>query len=1529
MSSTCIEHEVQLRQSKNSKIHPANFKYSPRSPPVLTNGEYNDLIHNIFVEEYPQEADVIHKLMEHFPSQEDPLLEALLIQMLGHNDPTFSDMAIKQLNCYYSGTSWELNDKLETIIAKTGDSFVISGKVGQHIRDTEQLVQVRALSFDKKSSDMVDTFHAIDCAKSGEFELKLESFTRGGFYDWKVVYWNGKEIQVPSSSPSGRYIVHPDRVTSKHFHESVVDLENAEVKRGNFVRGKFKDVEASLEGLKKYGVSSIYLLGALERDGKTTSSPQVCSSRISACKHSGGKEGLKSLGKRCSELDMDLILQFNMSVAACGFDRCYRSLLVETKDEDGVLVNHPGTDGVANEWKNQLLLNYRLKKTWDLSINEALALAEGQAGSKISGICLQEAQSAPIILESDFEELFRVDSNEKGHYSSSEIAAGSVVRRNRETGYWTSSLAKHYPNPFLVKMARSLWAKFPEFIIVGDSYWNRDSSLMRSGILPRDQSLLNVLSLMKGRSVEKDGTVNVLNDKDCASSFRSWLNQIPNLPQGGEHMRILASSGSRVPYPVLLLEQDAWCLADLVYFLPGMPMTFQDERTKAHRFDLPQEYAGFIREEHTRKRNEREYDDLDPRRKKASLPSVKSWKAGSSDMPPRIKSFDNFETLVSDDSGMKALESHARNKLGPQFGFDLNGLASHYENRWRLREEYVRGSCCGVKAMFTIVEDGEVISYDHERVLAFARFPNNEEDGKISQFTMHCTNINDAVSEISLHVDGYTELAQILSKNPKTVWTVKNLLDDDLEVALSAEELLAGGVHITLNPHSSAFFVCKTSSSSAKGLQNSAFIRMKNILRPHRPRGIEGVKCEIANGDQKPSDFVQFSLISSNFIVKELLRSVGEFIETKDPSMLASQLSDWSVSGEDNTLRADLILHTLTLICSQSSLEIKNSEMLALLGLVEKNECLKNVELHKLILKRNKLGPVVFCGPELGKWSRCGGLSVMVNELTETLAAFDQDIVCISPFYHVNRKGETDYLKDDDINYVGNVNIKIGDAHLEIGVHDGVYNGVRVIFLHHEGLFPKLYVGCSPREMLMKVLAFGNGSFEALKFLNIDPSVIVTNDWFCGPMAGLARGHFPEFDACKFIHICHNMDPSYEGRMYPSKHEINDCQFLTGLPRDFLVDPLWKQEVWNPSRCAFMCSDNWSTVSCSYRDELQTTSPLRPLLHRYPQPFAHANGIPVLLRRQKINMTHEEAKVYLQKTYFNGHVDDSIPLFAFVGRITAQKGVHLILDAAEELIQKSAGRIQLLIAGPASREEKYAADCADRMIYLHRTYPDCFWADPDLFFKDGAKCNRGADFTLMPSKFEPGGIVQHEFFVAGTPVVAHCTGGLKDSVIEFDSNTCKGGGFVFSPFNAHQYSLAVQRALAIFEDKEAYAVLRENAAEAVMDLSQVAWAWSKEFHRMCHVLTDEPTICFRFRSSSARIVHFTGDFCNNWTDRIPMNKVEGEDGLFAVSVKVPAGDHQYKFIVDGSHWIADPSMPTTTAGNDVNNVIHMPEILFE
>ena len=205
----------------------------------------------------------------------------------------------------------------------------------------------------------------------------------------------------------------------------------------------------------------------------------------------------------------------------------------------------------------------------------------------------------------------------------------------------------------------------------------------------------------------------------------------------------------------------------------------------------------------------------------------------------------------------------------------------------------------------------------------------------------------------------------------------------------------------------------------------------------------------------------------------------------------------------------------------------------------------------------------------------------------------------------------------------------------------------------------------------------------------------------------------------------------------------------------------------------------------------------------------------------------------LQTKYFNyGGFDDSVPLFAFVGRITQQKGVHLILEVAENIIPRYQQKVQFLVGGPGNMNDPYSANCANKMWALKQRYPNCFWAAPEEFFTDGALVNRGTDFGLMPSLFEPGGIVQHEFFVGSTPVIAFKTGGLKDSVIEFNWDNDTGCGFTFEAYTKEDLVFAIERAIGTFRNKQKYARLRTNAFSATMPGEQVSKAWLQEFHRL-------------------------------------------------------------------------------------------------
>ena len=102
----------------------------------------------------------------------------------------------------------------------------------------------------------------------------------------------------------------------------------------------------------------------------------------------------------------------------------------------------------------------------------------------------------------------------------------------------------------------------------------------------------------------------------------------------------------------------------------------------------------------------------------------------------------------------------------------------------------------------------------------------------------------------------------------------------------------------------------------------------------------------------------------------------------------------------------------------------------------------------------------------------------------------------------------------------------------------------------------------------------------------------------------------------------------------------------------------------------------------------------------------------------------------------------------------------------------------------------------------------------------------------MPSIFEPGGIVQHEYFISCTPVIAFKTGGLKDCIVEYNTSKKIGNGFLFEKFENKDFLNVINRAVKIFGNKNDYKQLCSNAFDSAIDVETVAQRWGEEFYRI-------------------------------------------------------------------------------------------------
>ena len=603
------------------------------------------------------------------------------------------------------------------------------------------------------------------------------------------------------------------------------------------------------------------------------------------------------------------------------------------------------------------------------------------------------------------------------------------------------------------------------------------------------------------------------------------------------------------------------------------------------------------------------------------------------------------------------------------------------------------------------------------------------------------------------------------------------------------------------------------------------------------------------------------------------------------------------------------------------------------------------------IFNSNIIGPICFITPEVGepgKWTTLGGLGIMVYELSQGLASLGQEVIVISPYYNQNKNGNSNYLSDVT-QYVNNISVNL-DEKYEFGVHYGNHNDIRYYFLHNSNIFPRHYPDFGAEMATKQISSFAKASLQLLCDIKIIPSIIMTNDWLTGLAAAYARnGSFGDaFKGTTFMHICHNLEPSYEGRIYPSAEQGNLERIYQFNP-DWIIDFSWDKIVLNPSRCAIMISDQWATVSNSYKYDLKNTSPLKGLLNAKECPFSHPNGINKEKRFKMLNkyLPKEDCKKYIQQKYFKyENPDYNIPIFSFIGRITEQKGVLLILDAVEEIVNFTNGKINILIGGTGDKNDPYKEKCIQKINYLKEKYPYSFWASPEEYFEDVININKGSDFGLMPSLFEPGGIVQQEFFSARTPVVAFKTGGLKDTVFEFKYEDNSGNGITFDSHNHYDLIEAMKRAINLFNNKEKYEICKNNAFNSVIDSKDVAKAWCKELFRLKRKIffnvkevgntpvnniivnyenqgPDMANVSFRYKIfyRMPKEVYVCGEF-DGWKEKHPLNYYDNIN-MWSCDLKIKKGKYFYKYIVDGNWEINHNEL--SAYGNDgiVNNMIYV------
>lgn len=456
---------------------------------------------------------------------------------------------------------------------------------------------------------------------------------------------------------------------------------------------------------------------------------------------------------------------------------------------------------------------------------------------------------------------------------------------------------------------------------------------------------------------------------------------------------------------------------------------------------------------------------------------------------------------------------------------------------------------------------------------------------------------------------------------------------------------------------------------------------------------------------------------------------------------------------------------------------------------------------------------IIHVASEFGRLAKTGGLADVTSSLADALAGLGHDVSVFMPRYR-----QTESLTLGFKKVLDSIEVTLGHQKEKGAVFSGkLASGVTVYLIDHADFFGREFIyGTYTGDYAdndRRFTFFQRAVLTAIDKLGLEPEIIHCHDWQTGLIPVYLKNR--EFRGNRFKKIrtlftIHNL--AYQGNFPP------DSLPVTGLGWElFRFDLLEFYGKISFIKGGLVFSDAVTTVSERYAREIQTKefgcgmdAVLRERavdLHGIVNGINPADWNPQTEKELPAQFSSSDpsgkttCKLALQKDNEFAQ-DEKIPVFSFVSRLVSQKGLDVLISAFEAL---SGMGIQLLILGTG--EERYHQALRDlakknrEWLRVHIVF------DPEM----AKQIYAGSDFFLLPSFYEPCGLGQMIALRYGTVPIVRETGGLADTVSEFNPTSGTGNGFVFQEYKAEDFLDAVRRAVKFFKKKKEWQQLQQNA----------------------------------------------------------------------------------------------------------------------
>jgi starch synthase len=474
---------------------------------------------------------------------------------------------------------------------------------------------------------------------------------------------------------------------------------------------------------------------------------------------------------------------------------------------------------------------------------------------------------------------------------------------------------------------------------------------------------------------------------------------------------------------------------------------------------------------------------------------------------------------------------------------------------------------------------------------------------------------------------------------------------------------------------------------------------------------------------------------------------------------------------------------------------------------------------------------IAFAASECVPFSKTGGLADVIGALPPALANLGHQVTVFLPYYRQT-------LLDNPQTVIPSITVPFDDRYRFCSVLDGgKRSGVQFYFIDYPPFFDRdgLY-GTSLgdyHDNAERFAMFSRAVLEASKVLGA-PDVLHCHDWQTALIPILLKTLYdedPAFATTPSVFTIHNL--GYQGLFQP------EILPLLMLPWDlFTMSKLEFYGKVNFLKGAISMADFITTVSRKYAQEIQTAEfgfGLEGVLR------ARGSTITGILNAVDYVSWNPEKDGHIAAPYSSSDLagkaackadlmqefglaeETRLPVVGIVSRFVQQKGFDLIQQVADRLALED---LILVVLGNGQKEYE------DLFRRLARQYPQKFAVKIAYDNALAHKIEAGSDIYLMPSHYEPCGLNQIYSLKYGTVPVVRATGGLDDTVEQFDPKTLKGTGFKFREYSGEAMLEALRAAVTLYRDsREAWRTLMRNGMAQDYSWTNSAREYVKVYER--------------------------------------------------------------------------------------------------